>query len=321
MTPKTTNQGEPARRAPMPDSGSHAPDAWVEEARGRLLGLRQRMGGWGYRPATTPGVEPTSLACLGLLASEPARERGIELNSASGDWLASIQNPDGSLGVSAKIPSPCWTTPYAILLWSALGGHEKQEGDAARWLLEAKGNSIEKNPANAVGHDPTIIGWPWVADTHSWLEPTALAILALRRAGFADHPRVREGRRLILDRAIATGGWNYGNKAVFGRDLRPHPGPTGLALLALAGGHRSEAIERAIGYLEATLPAVRSAPSLGWGLLGLRAWGHRPGPATTWLAESCRRLLRQADAFAATGLPPAGLGRPVAGTPGHQRRG
>src|SRR5262249_10379671 len=150
---------------------------------------------------------------------------------------------------------------------------------------------IPTTPENrgVIGHDTSLIGWPWVEGTHSWLEPTALAILALAGEGLGDHPRVRDGVRLILDRAIPSGGWNYGNKAVFGRMLRPQPGPTGMALLALAGragGQASPAVTRALDYLRGTLPAVRAAVSLGWGVLGLRAAGACPAQAQSWLAEA-----------------------------------
>jgi len=292
MTPRLIRQVDPASRTFSSDPQGRAPDDWAEEAVTRLLGLRTGSMGWGYRAGTEPGVEPTSLASLSFLAADPDRGRGLAAAKAAAEWLAMIQNPDGSLGVSLKIPAPGWTTPYAVLLWKALASHKPQTDTAMRWLLGQKGIAIARGADDVAGHDTTIIGWPWVAETHSWVEPTALALLALRSDGQSDHPRACEGRRLILDRAIVTGGWNYGNKSVFGRDLRAHPAPTGLALLALAGGERSEIIVRAIAYLEATLPGVRSAPSLGWGLLGLRAWGHRPTPAIGWLAESCRRILR-----------------------------
>src|SRR5206468_3617360 len=139
----------------------------------------------------------------------------------------------------------------------------------------------------------TISGWPWVADTASWLEPTALAVLALRREGFAQHPRVRDGLRLIRDRAIASGGWNYGNNVVYGHSLRPHPAPTGLALLALAGvDTRTAAVTRALRFLQQTLPNIRAVPSLCWGLLGLRAWGERPTWSTDLLAEVANQTFR-----------------------------
>src|SRR5262249_12865366 len=147
-----------------------------------------------------------------------------------------------------------------------------------------------------IGHDTTIVGWPWVSGTHSWVEPTAAAILALRKEGHGAHPRVRDGLRLLRDRAIVTGGWNYGNSSAFGHDLRPQPGPTGLALLALAGiERRNGLVERALGYLQASLPATRAPQSLCWGVLGLRAWGCCPATADDWLREAFEVTLCRPD--------------------------
>jgi hypothetical protein len=214
----------------------------------------------------------------GLAAAEARR---------SADWLAALQRPDGSLGVSRALPDPGWSTPYGVLLWAALGGYTAQRERAARWMLGQGGIPGPTLPPSVrtVGHDTGIVGWSWVSETHSWLEPTAVTVLALRREGKADHPRVREGLRLIRDRAIGSGGWNYGNNVAFGRELRPHPGPTGLALLALAGvDGRTKAVGRAIRYLQEVLPGIRAAQSLCWGVLGLRAWGCCPDAADGWLA-------------------------------------
>src|SRR5262249_9989037 len=128
-------------------------------------------------------------------------------------------------------------TAYSLLLWTILEHHTNPRRRAATWLLAEKGQPIPSEAASEgsiVGHDPSLIGWPWIDGTHSWMEPTALAILALGREGLAAHARVAEGVRLLYDRALPHGGWNYGNRSVFGRELRPQPGPTGLALLALA---------------------------------------------------------------------------------------
>jgi hypothetical protein len=207
----------------------------------------------------------------------------------SADWLAGLQRPDGSLGVSVALPDPGWSTPYGVLLWATLGGYSSHRERAARWMLGQGGVPGPTLPhsVRTVGHDTSIIGWSWVSDTHSWLEPTALTVLALRREGKADHPKVREGLRLIRDRAIGSGGWNYGNNAAFGRELRPQPGPTGLALLALAGvDGQTEAVSRAIRYLQEVLPGTRAAQSLCWGVLGLRAWDCCPDGADGWLARA-----------------------------------
>lgn len=264
-------------------------DNVTEAARGELLRLQGRDGGWGYRKGSAPCAEPTALAGLALLALRPNGGHEAAAARSAADWLATVQRRDGSVGVSAAVPEPGWATPYALLLWTATGGHDARCRDAARWLLACKGRvlSREDDPNRVAGHDTTIVGWPWVGDTHSWLEPTAMAVLALGRSGFAGHIRVQEGLRLIRDREVDSGGWNYGNKAVFGRGLRAQPGPTGLALLALTGtGPRTEAVDRAVRYLRGVLPDVRASASLGWGLLGLRAWGETPEASRDWVAEA-----------------------------------
>ena len=179
--------------------------------------------------------------------------------------------------------------------------HAPARRRAAAWLLEQKGNPIAVDAAyigSVVGHDTTLVGWPWVEGTHSWLEPTAMAILALDREGLAYHPRVTEGIRVVLNRALAQGGWNYGNTSVFGRQLRPQPGPTGLALLALAAQaskHRPRSVDPAIAYLLRTLPDVRAPISLAWGVLGLRAWNASPAAAADWLSESYSQCTGRPD--------------------------
>jgi hypothetical protein len=156
-----------------------------------------------------------------------------------------------------------------------------------------------------VQHDTGLVGWPWVEGTHSWLEPTAMAVLALSLDGLSGHARVVEGVRLIVDRALPHGGWNYGNKSVFRTELRPHPGPTGLALLALAArGERPRppCVDWALAYLERTLPEIDSPCSLGWGVLGMRAWGAASATRDGWLGRSWARHSGRPDAACGLGL-------------------
>ena len=61
-------------------------------------------------------------------------------------------------------------------------------------------------------------------------------------------------------------------------------------------------IDPAAAYLRSTLPGLRAASSLGWGLLGLRAWGAMPAPASGWLAESAARVIGRDDAATRLGL-------------------
>ena len=182
-----------------------------------------------------------------------------------------------------------------LLAWArsqeSVGGtHGLRIRSATSWLLSAQGLPFQPD-TQLFGHDSTIIGWSWVADTHSWVEPTAIALLGLRSVGLRRHARVREGVRLLFDRALADGGWNYGNTRVLDNTLRPFPAPTGVALASLAGEPEDAPVRAAIRYLHGALQSVRSPMSLAWGLIGLSAWNTRPRNADQWLTESAKRTL------------------------------
>jgi hypothetical protein len=311
----------------------------MAQARKELLGLRCRNTAWGYRKDGTPSVEPTALACLALLAgadcSGSAGDRAAIESAAS--WLKSIQRPDGALPVSERLPAPGWSTSYAILLWNAQGAHQPARKRGCKWLLSIAGETHRPGPGDeVVGHDPSLPGWPWVQGTHSWVEPTAVAILALCREGLREHARVRLGTEMILDRALEHGGWNCGNKTVFGRELRPQPGPTALALLALAATRqRSAVIAPAVDYLRRMLPGVTAPVSLAWGVLALRAHHALPAACETWLSEAASQaggkpvstmnlallLLAAEEAGLGLILPPAAGERPGALSPDDRRFG
>jgi len=202
--------------------------------------------------------------------------------------LDGLQQPDGAVGISADFPKPRWATAFAALLWSQSRRHDRSLAPALRWLQQREGHTWANAKDGVLGHDTSIPGWPWVAGTHPWLEPTGISMLALCRNQLAGHQRIRDGVRMILDRAVATGGWNVGNSSTFGRVLRAQPAPTGIALLALkaAGHEETPTVTRACHYLHGALVRTRSPESLGWGLMGLQAWRPRPGDAETWLWES-----------------------------------
>jgi hypothetical protein len=266
---------------------------WTERATALVRSARSsaRAPGWGYRHDTEPATEPTVLAGLALLATGSDQRQAVQ---EAARWLVSLQQPDGSVGISASIRAPGWPTPLAVLLWSALQDQVPARRRAVQWLLQRRGKTYEKTADSPLGHDPTIAAWPWVTGTHSWLEPTVMAMLALGTSEHRTHSRMSDGLRYIHDRTIDSSGWNYGNTVVFGTTLRAQPGPTGLALLALSLLEKqpSARVEQGIRYLQTTLPLIGSAVSLCWGLLGLLAW-NRP------LAGS-DRLLEQSFSTART---------------------
>jgi hypothetical protein len=206
--------------------------------------------------------------------------------------LADAQHPDGRVCRIAERPETCWPTPLAILAWRTAGGFEAALRRGVDFLLRHSGQHWDKTPDSVFGHDPSIPGWPWIADTHSWVEPTSMAILALAACGQADHPRVAEGRRMLLDRQLAAGGWNYGNTTVFGAALLPAPESTGHALCALAGRVASAEVAASMSYLEEAIAGIRTPLALTWGLFGLRAWSRGGGEVGPWLVECLERQER-----------------------------
>jgi hypothetical protein len=227
------------------------------------------------------------------------------------DWLAQLQAADGAVGVDATHATPNWPTGWAVLVWrlAAASAHDYDESvrRGLRWLVEAKGLAREPDPL--MGHDVTIQAWPWVDGTSSWIEPTAIAVLALAAlaalatADSVEEPRLRDGVRLLCDRVLPAGGWNYGNRIVLGAVLRPQVQPTGLALAALAASNKVAALSKtgenlvdrktlgpSLDYLDLSLRGRCTPASTCFALIGLAAHGRRPAAADAMLESTFRSV-------------------------------
>lgn len=200
--------------------------------------------------------------------------------------LIDEQGEDGRVWVHRGRPESYWPTALAILAWQNSPASQAARSRAIKFLLETTGVHYPRKSGEAAAHDPLLKGWPWVADTHSWIEPTALGVIALKAAGHEQHDRVREAIRMMLDRQLPHGGWNYGNTLVFGRELRPMPESTGAALTGLAGVVGQEKVARSIEYLQGEVDRLRTPISLGWTLLGLAAWDRWPSNGVA-MVERC----------------------------------
>ncbi|MCH7814558.1 MAG: hypothetical protein IID40_11130, partial [Planctomycetes bacterium] len=109
--------------------------------------------------------------------------------------------------------------------------------------------------------------------------PTCYAVMALKAVGRGAHPRVAEAVRMIRDRSMPSGGWNYGNTRVLGQELRAFPSTTGMALLALRGQPEGDDTRAGLAYLTDALPRLKSAWALGWTALAARYYGLPRVPA------------------------------------------
>ncbi len=233
--------------------------------------------------------DATAWAIVALVAAGEVQDN--ELIRLGRSRLAASQLPDGRLALAADHPEVYWPTSLALLAWQHSPAHQERLSRAAHFLLSHSGTHWQTKDGEDL-HDHSLRGWPWVDNTYSWIAPTALGIMALKITGYGDQPRISEGQRLILARECLHGGWNYGNRFLFGAELRPMPEDTGMALNALEGATTRPAMTRSLEYLKTAVQDLRTPTALAWSLWGLGAWGERPAAAGGMLWECWRRQER-----------------------------
>jgi hypothetical protein len=254
-----------------------------------LLDELSNATNWSYQSGDVLAAEPAALAAIALAA-----HGRLDAALRACNRLAELQASDGGVAVTHHQTTPCWPTGWAVLAWSkttVFTGESKYHENIERAvdsILSLHGRMMDALPD--MGHNPRLDGWPWVAGTHPWCEPTAINLLALKTTDRGGHPRSREATAMLIDRLLPDGGCNYGNTTVLGQVLRPHVEPTGLVLTALAGEtDASGRIERSLAYLEQIVGKTRGAVSLAYALLGLSAHDRRPANADAWLAAAARQ--------------------------------
>ena len=272
----------------------------ANEKDGKILMLQElpkiilsRLGLDGPDPAqagTVPRVDAVAWSLLSLWRHPECRSALSPLARV----LDETQLSDGSVPIGPQFAWAAWPTPLAILAWLQQESKQTQLGKAVQFLLHWHGQHYAPTD-NTLGHDTSIEGWPWILNTHSWIEPTVMALIALKAVKKSNEPRCLEARQMILNRQLPDGGWNFGNTTVFGQVLRPMPHSTAMALIGLAGCVSENVIGTSLAYLQSTLPPIRSPLSLGWGIMALSAWNRRPSEAEKWIEESLAAEQSTAD--------------------------
>ncbi|MEK6787035.1 MAG: prenyltransferase/squalene oxidase repeat-containing protein [Nitrospirota bacterium] len=247
-----------------------------------LLRRALPSGEFSGRPGGQFQVDSTAWGILALTACDGS----AELLDQSRHLLMREQLLDGRLCVNKTHPASYWPTSLAILAWQDSQSCSEAQQRAIRFLLDTTGFHFPRESDAPSAHDSQLKGWPWVDETHSWVEPTAMSVMALRATGYGRHDRVQEAVHMLLDRQLPHGGWNYGNTLVFGKELHPMPESTGAALAGLAGDVDRKKVARSLDYLQGEVDRLRTPISLGWALLGLAAWRMAPPNAAT-LVERC----------------------------------
>jgi hypothetical protein len=251
-----------------------------------LVAGQNRDGGWGAEVGRSSDTEATSLALMALGAFAGDAPGGMAGRAA--DWLAAVQTPDGSWPLRAGLPAGSWTTSLAVTALSPLPAQRERSLRGARWLLTQEGRKPDwltrlltrwLPQGRSIQLDPTLTGWPWAGGSFAWVEPTAYALLALKkarqhlRAGETDR-RIGQGEALILDRMCPGGGWNYGNSRVLGEDLSPYSETTAIALIALQDRRQHPAVRTSLETLKRLMAGAESGMALAWSMLCLSVYGE-----------------------------------------------
>ncbi len=230
-------------------------------------------GGWGYALAQPPQLEPS---CLGVLALSLDAGRFTEAIAKTREFIEQAAKEDGSYRPRNGREAAIWPTSLVLFIKSALGLQGPDLDRTSNYLLATRGRVPDQPEAGELHDiDLNLVGWPWAEQNFSWVEPTAWACIALRGAGHAQHPRVQEGIRLLLDRAMDDGGINYGNRRILGKMTDPIPGPTALMLLALQGDTHPR-VAASVSYLIEQIN-TDDIEHLCWAKLALDVYRQLPG--------------------------------------------
>jgi hypothetical protein len=218
-------------------------------------------------------------------------------------WLTTARNPDGSWGYFVGRAGSAEPTLLAVaagfdpphawlardLSWGALLAPCVLAGlDGCAELVDANVATIlgwdtttHAMANDVIGHDLSLLGWSWIPGTSGWVEPTAFALLSLRRVGRSGEGRYAQGAAMLADRRCSDGGWNLGNPKVYSTDLPSDPTPTAWA--AMARGR--DAVDDRLAARLAAAATVPSTTVLATTLLACVATGVAPGPADALVAR------------------------------------
>jgi len=248
-------------------------------------------GGWAYARGGS-WTEPTIFVLLAQSVTDVDRASFV----AGLKFLRATQRRDGGWSPQPEVEESTWVTALAAFLPEQAIGKESLRR-AAAWLKGQTGResslSYRFQQWMAGNHEEYPYGWPWFPGAAAWVIPTSFGILAFERLlanGANDRAlrnRIGDAREFLFARQCADGGWNHGSNKALGRDGDSYPETTGIALTALRGAPKSDALERAKAAARRHLTSCRTAEGSAWLRMGLAAHGEnvqspfQPVPRTT----------------------------------------
>lgn len=241
-----------------------------------LVAGQNADGGWGAVPGGVSWTEPTAWSLLALHGAQSAPAAAVSRGVA---WLRRSQMASGGWAAGPGVGAESWVGALVALLGpETLGAAEHARA------LEAVVRGAEQAPTRTelvrrwmLGQKPAAgppaRGWAWVPGTASWLMPTAVSMLALRKYGAGTEEMLTAARNYLLARQCADGGWNHGSSRALGYEGASYPETTGLALVALRG-EKGAAVARALAAAERQAIRCQTYEGACWLRLALHVHGR-----------------------------------------------
>ena len=263
----------------------------ISQIQDHLLALQQPDGGWSTGAGRASSVEATAAVLLAL--DRPAQDPGaVQAAVAQGiGWLRRCQHHDGGWGWGMADPASGWHTAWAVWALSRVDPQDAAVASGIDWLLRVEPMRFapdeEARFRLATGIDLGCRGWPWLPSQTAWVEPTALAMLALsatQRSPQID-AHLSSAVQFLQQRRCPGGGWNVGDPALFGPRLPARACPTAWAILALAAVALHALHEEDVQALEQDAAVDGGLQALAWTAFVLQTL-HRP--RARWIEQLSR---------------------------------
>jgi hypothetical protein len=243
-----------------------------------LIAAQDASGGWGYLPGHAPVVEPTAAAVLALRQQPEAQ---ATIARAIG-WLRMAQHSDGSWGFAANDDESTWHTAWGVLaMQQCVEATDIAIRAGLAWLARlgdpsGAGDDFSPAASGLATSDPAALAWSWLPAEASWVEPTALAALALHgeRADPNVAARLEAAARYFAQRRCQGGGWNVGNPVMFNTPLPARACQTAWVLLALSQIQPAQIQPEDLQAMRQDMLTDGGTRALAWGALALQALGE-----------------------------------------------
>jgi hypothetical protein len=207
----------------------------IDKYRDFIINNQLLDGGFGYYKKDSSLAEPGFYCLLALIAFD----KTIRPVEAGIKWLLSLQNNDGGwlLFKDDNLSSPLATALALIVLAEYNADKYKPIiNDGKAYLEKANGFHTTKTMSQNA--------WGWNKGGFISIEPSAYAVIGLRKAHSTEEKRIKEAEQFFLQNRCESGGWTYGypidtnhpdSKKVYSIPLTPQIHITALVLMAAQG--------------------------------------------------------------------------------------